>query len=609
MIKAKNTFCTLYKGVAIDNSYEHTLHFRNKEHQETYFTTSEDITSRITYTNLNYQRIYSGEIKLNGDYDAVRSHNYLTINNNDGLGNYYCFVKNIEYIDTNTFKVIYEIDVIQTYFFEFKLEQVMVEREHTYDDPYCKYIEPEIFDETKYCITSVTPLTRSITYDVELSTGNKDNPDETAFYRKNIKWFMLIWIVDNKDYDYTYYYNHNFNGAVCIAVPLIPEAGVHVQALLKQVKQGGGIKTFNFPDQGRITLYEQTFKAGSFVSGMYLCPAEMIYTYNTDTDGSDIYLGEESYDIQLPTQFVNTYTSVRYTPSNYKLYNYPYCYVELTNNEGITKDYYWENSDLSYNGKPIIRFNVNGTFNPTPELYCYPKNYLKESDCFDHGITKFQYPVGSWSEDSFSEWWRVNRESFELKQNRNVYNTALSTVQGGISTARSVDKNDIYGFASSITGIAQSIGNGIYNSLELTAQKNAKKLESDKLSGGSSNSMISTLVGRNQFEAKVKMIDSRTMLIIDSFLSAYGYAMNKIKKPVLYTYDYDSLRPSWNYLKTENSYILPMENTNIRYNNNEKKLIEAVFNKGITFWKDKGNSGMKIKVGYYNQENPPYERR
>lgn len=127
-----NTTLYLLSNVPLDNTYTDTIYFENINAQQTFFNTK---ISR-TFTNLTYQRIGDNRIRVQASADSLYNCNYLMFQNT-GFGNkwFYAFITETpKYINDNTTEIVYEIDVMQTYFFDAVLKPSYIIRQHQSTD-------------------------------------------------------------------------------------------------------------------------------------------------------------------------------------------------------------------------------------------------------------------------------------------------------------------------------------------------------------------------------------------------------------------------------------------------------------------------------------------
>lgn len=134
MSQPHETSIKIYAGVPWDDSYTDVR----------YFEGSVSIPGTLLYsgTNFSYQRVtsyisqpriaYSARVPKNAN--ELYSANYLEFNN--GTKTFYCFVKEVNYVNLNCTEIIYIIDVFTTWFYDCTLNPSYVVREHaTTDEP------------------------------------------------------------------------------------------------------------------------------------------------------------------------------------------------------------------------------------------------------------------------------------------------------------------------------------------------------------------------------------------------------------------------------------------------------------------------------------------
>lgn len=179
----------LYKGVPLDNTYRNTFSFKNQAQQRQHFGMYES-TLISSYTYLR-----RGEpIRVEGHIDTFHSFNYLRYNNAQGK-DYYCFITNKEYINDRTTAFYIEIDVMQTFQFDYEWLHTFVERSHV--DRWGGNLETDNLDlggeyviakstevyqvKPQYCV-SVTTITMEDGYDVDLAPGVVNGVPNALWY-------------------------------------------------------------------------------------------------------------------------------------------------------------------------------------------------------------------------------------------------------------------------------------------------------------------------------------------------------------------------------------------------------------------------------------------
>lgn len=118
-------------GVPLDKTYEHTLYFNTEAAQKAYFESQ----ALYKLTNQSYQRLQKGVMRVELKAEALFACNYVMFQNT-AFGDkwFYAFISGVEYVNNVTSDVTFEIDVMQTWFFNYQLEECFVEREHAAND-------------------------------------------------------------------------------------------------------------------------------------------------------------------------------------------------------------------------------------------------------------------------------------------------------------------------------------------------------------------------------------------------------------------------------------------------------------------------------------------
>ena len=127
----------LIKSFKYDNNYDYIKTFNSKTEQNNYFNT----LSCITISDDNYVKEHINSFKVPYSYDYLVSEgvNYIIFNN--GYKDIYAFIYEKEYISEEVTKINYEVDVIQTYMFDFTIDKSFIERK------VCSINEISDFDE------------------------------------------------------------------------------------------------------------------------------------------------------------------------------------------------------------------------------------------------------------------------------------------------------------------------------------------------------------------------------------------------------------------------------------------------------------------------------
>lgn len=126
----------LVRNYKYDNKYTHIKLFKNKAEQDTYFNNLDSL-----YIEENNYIKEHNSFKVGYEYDYLVSLgvNYLIFNN--GYKDMYCFITSKEYISSEVTQINFEVDVLNTYLFDFEIKKSFVERKN------CTIDEITDFDE------------------------------------------------------------------------------------------------------------------------------------------------------------------------------------------------------------------------------------------------------------------------------------------------------------------------------------------------------------------------------------------------------------------------------------------------------------------------------
>lgn len=146
-----NSNIIMLKGIPLDNTYNNTVYWNSAAEQLLHFTTDSPWgNTKVAIPQHMYQRVTSNLLRVNIPYSQIYNCNYMLFQN-AGSPDYadkwfYAFVTNVEYVNDKATNVFYEIDVMQTWFFEAQLKDSYVVREHPLSDAIGEHIETESVD-------------------------------------------------------------------------------------------------------------------------------------------------------------------------------------------------------------------------------------------------------------------------------------------------------------------------------------------------------------------------------------------------------------------------------------------------------------------------------
>ena len=571
---APNSDVIICKGVPLDISYEHTIFQSSLSSQYTAIHNY----AKYTLTAQSYQRASRGYIRVAYEADKLQDCNYLMFRNtsytySDGTAKwFYAFITEINYLNDNTSEIKYEIDVMQTYYFDYELGRCFVEREHSLTD----YLYESLTDEG---LDPGDMIIRDKTYKY-FDPVDPSNPAYYAiiYYVPNEKYFQpkvydsgtTLTPADVSALSFYNVYNFIPMPTFTLAVPITC----------------GSDSVANFTCSGLRHAVRSLIEISASIVTIQMMPTAIANAYNlltgdNNTNNFRQFGYHSSISLSEGSTFADIHDNYTYTPKNKKLYQYPYSYITLTTGGGESNTYKWELFDHTFNQMPTASFDIVGAVNPDVEVHCYPTDYRKGGSGFsrDLGLTVTDFPRLAWSVDSFQEWWNTNKNSFSLS----MITKALGTAAAGAATIAT--GNPLVGgaAASGVNAIMQSMAG-------LADTRNAP----DTQRGSASGSGVLMVERRMGYTLYDMCITGERAELIDNYFTMYGYAVKALKPVNVRTASAANLRPYWNYIKTANVVV----HGNNMDANAERK-IENIYNKGITFWMHASD------VGDYSKNNAP----
>lgn len=607
---APNSDIQICKGVPLDKDYNHTLYNTSKSNQYNAFYPY----IKYNFTAQSYQRYGRNVLRIDALADNLYDCNYMMFRNTN-FGNkwFYAFITKVEYVNNNCTAVEYEIDEMQTWYFDYEMGECFVEREHTETDVIGENLVDEdvqvgdlIPEKTWQYIYPDNTSSPSIMYHLLVfyvpNNTKKAITGETVDPHTGYSRYSLT-DVKNPDGDYStgeivdgVYMGCRF-WDVAMMVNTAAEADITetninnlIATILGQEVQGQIINIVQVPTE----IFNQWIVQHGT---SYVSPTEIVIPITNNPS----------------SVFFNSNHTAYYTPKNKKLYTAPYKTLVASNNLGQIATYRWE----CFSDPQECTFNISGVPIPSPEVMCYPTGYRGILKDYESGIVINDFPQPPWSEDSFAKWWSENRSSYVTS----LISTAimaigtigLTVATGGAaapaaSTALTIAGGTLPPAAASTaasTSVLLSSSN-MGNLAKMAAGAKVASLVSqykharntpDQISGQVNVSSLRTVqkrVGFKFYDMGVEMDRAKT---IDNYFTMFGYAVKKVKRPNVYDLT-ATLRPHWNYIKTAGC-ILHSVSAGGGLPAGAEENIAQIYDKGITFWKNLS------EIGNYSLDNSP----
>lgn len=588
---APNTTIILCKGVPLDAQYEHTLFFNpfNDAQKAVQYSVLSSY-AKYTFTAQYYQRHEKDKLRVQVTCDNVLDCNYMIFQNTAfGSKYFYAFITHVAYINNNTTEITYEIDVMQTFNFDYALGDCFVEREHVTDDVFGHNLVDEGLATGDYVVNT----SQSKTYPL------------SGIYNSIAMYARIKYIPNEKCLDHCFFPLNSLETSIGTSTFTSGKCGimtcgqVEPSAFVVIPVVNGNEWTPRFLN----ALINVLLSISATIVSIDAIPANIAegttgYGINTDyvngqtpmppqtppTVTLSINEGAEFKDIDLAV-------GANYTPNNNKLYTSPYRKLILSNHNGKNNELKWELfKDRSQSGRPSVTFPVQSYIIPKAAAYCYPQQYRGIADDYDNGVSLDNFAEYMWSEDTYTKWLAQNTDANRQKVANSIISGALrgltTVAVAGLTVASGGSALPMVAATGAVAGSAVSSINTVLSNI--TADKSAEA-SPDPVCGSSERNDIPLANGALGFTVYDMNIRPEYAKRIDHFFDLYGYKVNELKIPnVRDSSKIAGLRRVWNYVKTGNINIHPAANstpsTNIGLTQAVENKIADIYQKGITFW-------------------------
>lgn len=553
-----STTVRVCQSIPLDNTYTDTILFTSKSAQESYFASK----TKKTYSGLTYQRLASNSstwaIFLEDVADYFYDCNYLCFQNG-GFGNkwLYAFISDILYINENCTAITFEIDVMQTWLFDFEIKKSFIERMHVADDTISRNVVEE----------GLNFMQRYEYYKIEPSGLFGGTSSDLS---KDYSSVVLIATSEDCDQDDEVrggeMIQNTYQGLKYIAFPIYINPSACLEALnewLKKMNESGKAGAIN-----SISMVPAT--------GLSMVPEDG-WKYKAEV--IDGVIREQSYEIN--------YTNLDddYVPKNNKLFCWPYHFFTITTMDGQSYDFKYEDIIESdpIPGNAEMKFSFKFAFGPNPTYFMFPQYYMKHENNIDYGVKLTGFPQCNWN---FGVW-----ENYYAQQDTNISLSMLASALGSVSSASGSVVSD----AGSKKGLGVGTGLAIAQAGLGTLQAGLStfgglsvvKSQPDQSKGANNVGGVNYNIETMDFWIIHKRLHWGYVVKIDDYFTKFGYRVNSTGVPNLHTRKY------WNYLKLDQ----PSVTGNMPVG--DMRMIKQILSNGITFWHttDVGNYDLNNNEG------------
>ena len=557
---APNTDLVLLK-VPLEMDETNQLTFASATAQYNYFYS---LPKKI-YDNFTYQR-KDNTIRIPEQMDDIITYNYVMYRNTSYSNKwFYAFITDMEYVNDNVTSVSIKTDVWQTWQFALTYKPVLIDREHTNDDTVGSNLLPENLELGEL-------VTNGGTTDFGAGTGEFDE-----------YWTIIdVSMIENEGENATLDYNKDtYNWPVHPKVHGIPSGVYHLVVGRFSTTEEETVKHV-------IDVYD-TAGLGDAILNIYVMPKACVGTvhygleltahmkkdsirpYGSVEKWTYATVGTLAESLAPETAVTKTITRPTtlnsYTPVNQKLFTFPYCYFNISNNAGNTVPFHYEDFDST------IQFDVISAVSPSGSVKALPVNYKhigSGQSAFDFGVNGAKYPMCAWINDSFTNWLTQNAVNAEYELKKTLWGGLGAVVTGASSAAV------LGGIGGGVLGAAGGALVAGKNLIDMARREHVAQSEAnlvpDQAKGNVNCGDLLWSFNRSRFTYMPMCVKPEIAQCIDQYFSQFGYKCNKVKLPNI------TGRRNWNYVKTVGCYIdadIPQS---------DLQEIKDMFDRGVTFW-------------------------
>lgn len=507
-----------------------------------------------TFDKLSYIRpsgANGGYIDVKELADNLYATNYIAFQNTNFGGKwFYAFVTSVEYVANKTTRIYFEIDVMQTWMFDYSLNQCFVEREHVNDDVIGGHIVDEGLELGEYVY----------------------------------KDFGTV-----KGFDSEY---------AMVVVTSFESVSSSSDGFTRTVGQGGiygGVysalqyKVFYDADSLNawlLTVTEANYSEG--IMSIFMIPKDFLVNKGSK-EPKTVQQTYYKTAWQTPFEYKLGEQVFEIKPKNNKLYSYPYNVLCITDQNGNIANYRCE-----YFASPTMVFDVTVAMSGSPEAQIVPRDYKNiDGPNYMERMTMANFPMCAYTTDAYRAYVAQNAIPSTVAK-------GVGSVADGIS---GVAKSGMQAIANSgefgqkvVSGLQgafnkakdfvngnENIKNIVQGAGILTAQSKMPEISNilsqqyqastlPPQAHGSQTSIINMATGTQGFRCYRAHIHPTYIKIIDDYFTKYGYAIRRVKIPNTH------VRENWTYCKTIGCTVtgsMPAE---------DESIICRIYDKGITFF-------------------------
>lgn len=388
----------LLSNVPLDNTYKDTLTFGSLGAQTSYFSGK----ARYSFSSCRYQR-ETGQMFVECNAEDVFDCNYVMFQNaNFGSKWFYAFIQRIDYLNPKTTAITFELDVLQTWYYEYTVKECFVEREHVANDAIGANTVPENIEHGPYITTATQRIVATDFWAVGLFSERI--PDIAEIQDPGIVGGFPLSC-------YYIIFNDAFSA----------DTMGYIRDLCNSYAEAG--------------------KSGAII-GWGVVPKQFC---------------SNSVDAKRQTVDCAPRT-VEYTPRNNKLYCFPYTALAIVC-PGQGSIYRYE----LFNDPNEPTMQISGGFGINAPVCCVPVDYAGTSFGVENAMTIKDWPTLPWLSNVYQNWVANSKATLITSTVGNIAKIGAGIVAGGVPGAGALLSGGLV--SSGVGGIASTVAEMIDHSV------------------------------------------------------------------------------------------------------------------------------------------------
>lgn len=459
-----NTTIKILKNIPLDTTYEHTIMFSSLSAQSAWFSGK----AKYTLDRNSYQRVQRGYMRVSIQAEKLYDCNYVMFQNSAfGTKWFYAFIKGVEYVNNGVSQIEFQIDIMQTWLFDYQLEECFVEREHSATDVIGGNIVPE-----------------------NLDIGDEVVANNIAEFDMND--MSVCMLVSNQGLNQGRTINNVYT-PLQVYAGLSSQDSTSLNAIISSIVGEG-------QEDRIVAIYQYPSWLG---------------------DGSTTGAKTQTFNVTP-----NRGSLDGYTPKNKKLYTHPYNFILASNNNGQTATYKYEDWDTD---DARGNFAITGVFISTPCIMAYPTDYRNIAKDYDSGLTLSSFPQCAWVGDAFKSWWAQNRASIATSGISTVLGAAITIGATAVNPALGAASAAVQ-FGAKVAQLNAGV-NAASSVAGTLAKVSDLKNTPPQVHGQTQTESLNSGMRRVKFTFYRMSIKKEFARIVDDYFTRYGYATKRNKVP------------------------------------------------------------------------------